>query len=360
MIHIDIRPVWRFRNGKEEREFDFMLLALLESLEKDGKLTLAAKQAGISYRHAWNLIERWAQFFGAPLVFVDRGRGTTLSPLGMRLLWAGKRVHGRLGPELDNLASEFSGALNEALETGTPTLRIHASHDFAVAGLRDLLVQAGCPVDLQYRGSFDALASLARGNCELAGFHIAEGSLGPVMNRRYAELLKSRDERLIELVSRTQGFIVPAGNPKGIRSVRDLEQTGVRFVNRQRGSGTRALLEFLIAEAAIERNRIAGYENEEITHAAVAALVAGGLADAGFGVEAAAARFRLDFVPVAVERYFLACSKQALESPPVRKLIELLGSKAFRALVESLPGYALREPGRVATAAEALRESALA
>jgi putative molybdopterin biosynthesis protein len=358
MIRIDIRPVWRFRNDTEEREFDFMLLALLESLEKDGKLTLAARQAGISYRHAWNLIEQWAAFFGAPLVFVERGRGTQLSPLGARLLWAGKRVHGRLGPELDNLASEFSGALNEALESGTPALRIHASHDFAVAGLRDLLVQAGCAVDLQYRGSFDALASMARGGCDLAGFHIAEGSLGPLMNRRYAELLKSPDDRLVEVASRTQGFIVAAGNPKGIAGIRDLEKGGVRFVNRQRGSGTRALLEFLIAEGAVERNRILGYETEEVTHAAVAALVAGGLADAGFGVEAAAVRFRLGFVPVAVERYFFACRTSALDSPAMRKLVEILGAAEFRTLAQGLAGYALRQPGRIATAAEVLKESA--
>ena len=353
MVQIDIRPVWRFR-GKGEREFDFMLLALLEALERSGKLTLAARHAGVSYRHAWNLIEKWAGILGAPLVVMERGRGTRLSPLGAKLLWAGKRVQARLTPELDSLASEFAAALNESLDQGSPALRAHASHDFAVAALRELMNGAGVTLDLQYRGSFDALASLVRGDCELAGFHIVEGAFGARMAARYADWLKPRAHRLIWIGTRTQGLIVAHGNPKEIRAVADLTRPGVRLINRQKGSGTRALLEYFISEAKIDRSQLHGYQNEEFTHAAVAALIAGGQADAGFGVEAAAAQFRLGFVPLAVERYFFACRHEHLVRREVETLLGVLRGPKFRAVIDSLPGYSSPRAGEVSMVGDAL------
>lgn len=354
MIHVDIRPVWRFRS-KGERDFDFLVLNLLEALEHTGKLTEAAERAGISYRHAWNLIEKWAAILGAPLVAMERGRGTQLTPLGEKLLWAGKRVQARLTPELDSLASEFAAALNESLSYAGPALRIHASHDFAIAGLRDLLVRAGITVDLQNRGSFDALGSLARGDCDLAGFHIVDGPLGSRMGTRYAEWLKPRAHRLIAVASRTQGLIVAAGNPKEIRGVADLVRDDVRIVNRQKGSGTRALLEYLVSEAGIDRTRINGYQNEEFTHAAVAALIAGGQADAGFAVEAAASQFRLGFVALATERYYLACRHDELGEPALASLIATLQGPQFAELIGSLAGYSAPKAGEVCAATEALK-----
>jgi putative molybdopterin biosynthesis protein len=353
VIRIDIRPVWRFR-AKGERDFDFMLLALLEALGQTGKLTVAAQKAGVSYRHAWNLIEKWAGILGAPLVRMERGRGTQLSPLGEKLLWAGKRVQARLMPEMDSLASEFARALNESLDQGGPTLRVHASHDFAVAALRELGHKVGVTLDLQYRGSFDALGSLARGECELAGFHIVDGSFGNRMAARYAEWLKPRAHRLIRIATRTQGLIVAHGNPKEIRAVADLARKGVRLINRQKGSGTRALLEYLLTDAEIDRARLTGYQNEEFTHAAVAALIAGGQADVGFGVEAAAAQFRLGFVPLATERYFLACRQEHLVLPEVETLLSVLRSAKFRAVIDSLAGYDAPRAGEVTTVGEAL------
>src|SRR5262245_5739020 len=353
VIRIDIRPVWRFR-AKGERDFDFMLLALLEGLGQSGKLTVAAQKAGVSYRHAWNLIEKWAGILGAPLVQMERGRGTTLTPLGQKLLWAGKRVQARLTPEFDSLASEFARALNEALDQGGPTLRVHASHDFAVAALRELGPKAGVTVDLQYRGSFDALGSLARGDCDLAGVHVVDGPFGARMAVRYAEWLKPRAHRLIAIATRTQGLIVAHGNPEEIRTVADLARKGVRLINRQKGSGTRALLEYLLTEAEIDRTRLAGYQNEEFTHAAVAALIAGGQADVGFGVEAAAAQFRLGFVPLATERYYLACRQEQLGVPEVESLLALLRGAKFRTVIEGLAGYAAPNAGEVTTVGDAL------
>ncbi|HZZ94071.1 MAG TPA: substrate-binding domain-containing protein [Usitatibacter sp.] len=343
MIRIDIRPVWRFRSSSEA-EFDFRLVAILERIESSSKLTQAAQAAGLSYRHAWNLIVRWEAFFGAPLVKKQQGRGTSLTPLGKRLLWAARRAQARLAPELDNLASDFARTLNESLSEGTPALVMHASHDFAIGELRELLGESAC-VEVRYKGSFDALAALRRGECDVAGFHVPEGPLGALIARRYAECLPLADFRLLGFVRRVQGLIVRPGNPKGIRGVRDLCRQDVRMVNRQRGSGTRALLEFIISSEGLDRARMAGYDNEEVTHGAVAALIAGNLADAGFGVEAAAAHYRLDFIPVCRERYYLACAPEVLEGAAGTQLVRALRGEAFAKRLSRLRGYSAPDAG---------------
>src|SRR5262245_35618833 len=261
-LDIDVRPVWRFRNAGEQ-ELDLTLFALLEAIEQTGKLTASARSAGISHRHAWNLIDKWAGFFGAPLVVIERGRGTQLSELGAKLLWAGKRAQARLAPELENLAAELASSLRDSVAGGLPVLRIHASHDFSLAKLRELANKThSVAVDLRYRGSAEALASLRRGNCDFAGFHVTEGPLGQRAAERYAEALGSA-HRLVWLATRVQGLIVAEGNPKTIERVGDLANPGVRFVNRQRDSGTRILLDELLREQGVDAARIAGYENEE-------------------------------------------------------------------------------------------------
>ena len=347
MIRIDIRPVWRFRTDNAEREFDFRLLSLLAGIASDGKLTQAAEAAGVSYRHAWNLIAQWEQFFGAPLVDKAQGRGSSLTPLGQRLLWAGKRVQARLEPELGNLASEFARPLNETLSEARATLVMHASHDYAVAMLAELAAGAKTFIDLQYRGSFDALAALSRGECDVAGFHVPEGRLGALMEQRYRESLPLDAFRLITFVSRTQGFIVQPGNPLGIAGINDLCRAGVRMVNRQRGSGTRALLEYLISTAGLDRERIVGYDSDETTHGAVAALIAGRQADVGFGVQASAAQYGLGFIPVCREHYYFACRAADIDTPRMRTLLDLLHAPGFEREVAALPGYAVAGAGRI-------------
>lgn len=353
MIRIEIRPAWRFRSEEAEKEFDFRLVEILARLDATSKLTHAAEGAEVSYRHAWNLIADWEAFFGAPLVKKEQGRGTRLTPLGKRLLWAGRRAQARLEPELGNLAAQFERTLNTSLSETVPALVMHASHDFAVAALRELSSEQAPAIELQYKGSFDAIAALRRGDCDVAGFHVPEGHLGALMARRYAECLPMDEHRLIALVTREQGFIVRPGNPKKIAGIGDLCREDVRMVNRQRGSGTRALLEFLVSAAGLDRARMRGYDDEEITHAAVAALVAGNQVDVGFGVRAAAAHYRLGFVPVCGERYYLACRADEIASPHIAGLIALLRGEGFRARVAQLAGYSAPDAGAVLTSFEA-------
>lgn len=348
-LDIDIRPVWRFRNAGKQ-ELDLTLFALLEAIEQSGKLTAAARSAGMSHRHAWNLIDKWAGFFGAPLVVIERGRGTQLSELGAKLLWAGKRAQARLAPELENLAAELADSLSDAVAGGLPVLRIHASHDFSLAKLRELAGKThSVSVDLRYRGSAEALASLRRGTCHFAGFHITEGPLGQRAAARYAEALGPAIHRLIWVATRVQGLIVAAGNPQAIGCIADLARPGLRFINRQRDSGTRILLDELLRETAVDPARVEGYENEEHTHAAVAAHVAGGLADAGLGIAAAATQAGLGFVPLTTERYFFAAHKDTLAKPEAKLLVGLLRGDAFRDAVTELHGERAHRTGEVAS-----------
>ena len=153
--------------------------------------------------------------------------------------------------------------------------------------------------------------------------------------------------RLVCVATRVQGLIVAAGNPHGLRGVKHLARAGLRFINRQRDSGTRILLDELLAAEHIDAADVAGYENEEHTHAAVAAFVAGGMADAGLGIEAAARQFKLDFVPLATERYFLAAHKDTLEKPESKYLIGLLRGDAFHDTVIELHGERTHRTGQI-------------
>jgi putative molybdopterin biosynthesis protein len=344
---VDLRTVWRFRKAGQA-ELDLTFLDLLDAIERSGKLTVAARAARISHRHAWNLIGKWSDFFGAPLVTIERGRGTQLSELGAKLLWAGKRAQARLGPELDNLAADLASNLNDAVAASGPTLRMHASHDFSLAKLRELAGKTrSLSIDLRYRGSAEALAALRRGACDVAGFHVTDGPLGRRAATRYAEALGPPIHRLVWVATRVQGLILAKGNPKSIASVVDLARPGVRFINRQRDSGTRLLLDELLAQAGIDPARIEGYENEEHTHAAVAAHVASGLADAGVGIKAATVQFGLSFLPVATERYFFAVHKDLLERREGKLLIGLLRGDAFHDAVARLHGVGAHRTGEV-------------
>jgi len=353
MKQIEIRPSWVFAD-QSGQELDHRLFALLAGLHETGKLTLAAKRAGVSYRHAWNAIARWAEFFGSPLALLEQGRGARLTSLGEKLVWAEARARARLSPQLENIASELNLEIKRALAESNPTLRVHASFGYAVAKIPEMLRRhGGIALDLQYLPAADALASLARGACDFAGFHVPEGAIGATAVQRYAPWLHSGEQKLIYLVRRQQGLYLAPGNPKRIASLRDLARRGVRFINRQRGSGTRLLLDALLGQLRIDSERIEGYANEEFTHAAVAAYVASGMADVGFGVEPPAREFKLDFIPVAAERYFFICQARTLELPWVRDLLQLLQGPEFKDLVAALPGYSSERSGETVEQADA-------
>jgi len=348
MSRITIRPAWTFVSDSGEK-VDPQLFGLLAAIHDLGKLTLAAKQVKLSYRYAWALLGKWERFFGGPLVVKERGRGATLAPLGAKLLWAEQRSDANLFPQLENIASELNLEINRALQSAQqPVLRLHASHGYAVEKLPPLMRLHGhATLDLKYMGSVAAVTSLARNGCELAGFHVPFGEQAANLWREYAKWLKPRKHGIIRLVTRTQGLMVPKGNPLRIAALADLQRSGLRFVNRQRDSGTRLLLDGLLARQSLDARRIQGYDSGEFTHAAVAAFVASGMADVGFGIEPAARQFKLDFIPVIKERYMLACSLERLRHAAIRELIALVQGPEFRDMVRPEAGYALDHPGKL-------------
>jgi len=347
MKRIEIRPAWRFVD-QDGGELDPQFFTLLNALHETGKLTQAAARSSMSYRHAWNAIGKWSHFFGSPLVNLEQGRGARLTALGEKLLWAQARARARLAPQLDNIASELNLEIKRALAESNPTLRIHASFGYAVAEIPALLREHGkVALDLQYFAAAEALASLARGGCDLAGFHVPEGALGARAVDLYRRWLQPQEQKLIYLVRRQQGLYLKPGNPKKIASISDLTRKGVRFINRQRGSGTRLMLDTLMEQLGVESEAVQGYETEEFTHAAVAAYVASGMADVGLGVEPPAREFKLDFIPIAAERYFFICQQQTLQFPWVREFLDLLGGPLFKERVTRLPGYASERSGEV-------------
>ncbi|MGL6159104.1 substrate-binding domain-containing protein [Microbulbifer sp.] len=341
---IQITPAWTFSDDDGNR-LDPQLFPLLRALHKQGKLTAATRQVGISYRHGWNLLNKWSAFFGHPLVELQKGRGASLTALGEKLLWAEQRVKARLGPQLENLASELNLALHQALTDINPVLRLHASHGYAVALLPEFAREF--QLDLQYKSAVDALAALNRGACDIAGFHVPTEVISDTQMEAYGRYLKPRTQRILGFIERRQGLMVKADDPGSIRGIADLARPGVRFINRQKDSGTRSLLDELLRREGVPADRIAGYDDEEFTHSAVAAFVAAGMADVGFGVEAAARQFSLDFLPLTTERYLMVCHQRTLEQDAARLFLAMIRSAPFHQAVGKLPGYKSTHCGEI-------------
>ncbi|MEP6874218.1 MAG: substrate-binding domain-containing protein [Burkholderiales bacterium] len=338
MHEVSIKPQWTISRpgGAALAE---RTVALLVSVGEHGSLLKACQAMQVSYRHAWQLIRQGEELLGAPLLRMERGKGSSLSPLAEKLVWADRRIAARLSPMLDSLASELQVEIDRVLMIVPPLLRIHASHGFAIEALHDALGAAGIGTELRYCGSTEAVASLHVGGCEVAGFHVPLGEFEAEAIAHYAQWLKPASQRLIGVATRRLGLMVAKGDPKKVYGIKDLARPDLRFINRQPGSGTRFLLDLLLRKEGLEPARVRGYEQCELTHAAVAAYVASGMADVGFGVETPARHFKLDFVPIQTERYFLLCEERSLEAPAVREMLAIVQSGAFKATVNRLPGY---------------------
>jgi molybdate-binding protein len=302
----------------------------------------------LSYRAAWGLLRAYQRKLGNPLVVLERGRGASLALLGERLVGADGSARRRLARTFRRLALELD-APADLKHTPVPRLTVAASHDFAFAALREALgANNGLKLEISFMGSLDALEQYAAGRVDVAGFHVPLETQHERSRVLFLRSLRSRTDRLIPFVDREQGLIVPRGNPDRLKTLRDVAHKQLRFVNRQRGSGTRLLIDSLLENDGINAEGIVGYANEEFTHAAVAATVASGGADVGFGLRAAAAKYALAFVPQVRERYWLAVRSVALQSVPITRLTQTLQGPIFARIVKRLPGYYSIAPGTIA------------
>jgi putative molybdopterin biosynthesis protein len=328
---------------------DLRLAPLLEAIGAAGSLAAAVADCRMSYRAAWGLLREYQRKLGVPLVVLERGRGARLAPAGETLISGQRAAEQRLARILPGLAVELTSATaREKQRPANAQLGIAASHDLALAALRDALPGAArLSLDVTFMGSLHALEQFAAGRVDMAGFHIAPSLHNARDLAPFRRLLHARRDRLIRLFDRDQGFILPRGNPARVRNFADVARKRLRFVNRQRGSGTRVLIDRLLADEGVDAGSLAGYANEEFTHAAVAATVASGAADAGFGLRAAAAEYGLAFVPRVRERYYLAVRAKTLATPAVGRLIEALQGAALGHIMGRLPGYRRAGAGTV-------------
>jgi putative molybdopterin biosynthesis protein len=195
-------------------------------------------------------------------------------------------------------------------------------------------------------GSLGGLVAIRDGLCHIAGSHLLDPATGQYTLPYLDRILPGAGASVVRLVHRDQGLIVAAGNPLGLTRIDDLTRADVRYVNRQRGAGTRVLLDHELGQRGIGPGAVGGYAREEPTHLAVAAAIAAGRGDAGLGIMAAARAFGLDFVPVTREPYDLVVTAEAMDSPLLAPLWALLHSDRFQAAVTELGGYTTKEMGR--------------
>lgn len=250
---------------------------------------------------------------------------------------------------------------NQGLRSGE-TVRVHlyrspseiertivalGSHDLTIDLMAQFLAERGSRLTSANLGSLGGLIALGHGEAHLAGCHLLDPESGEY-NLAYVEkYLPGTPSVVIGLVYREQGLITPSGNPKGLTGLQDLGREDVQFINRQRGAGTRILLDHHLEQLGLAQEAIRGYQREEYTHLAVAAAVASGRADCGLGIRGAAEALGLGFIPLFQERYDLVIPREHYENPRLRPLLDLLGDSGFREAVQALPGYDVKPMGSI-------------
>ncbi|KJR45890.1 Molybdopterin biosynthesis protein MoeA / Periplasmic molybdate-binding domain [Desulfosporosinus sp. I2] len=280
--------------------------------------------------------ERWV---AAPL---SRGAGVTMSLV---------RADGML--RVPRLQEGFHEGETVPIELLRPvaeleeTLVCIGSHDLTLDVLSSHMKAKGGQggIASAHVGSLAGILSLRKGEAHFAGIHLLDPETGEYNKSYLQRFLPGRDIALMNLVYRTQVLIVPKGNPYNIQTLEDLVRPGIRFINRQGGSGTRVLFDYLLQKQGFTKEQILGYEREEFTHLAVAVAVASGAADVGLGIQSAAEALGLDYVLVGEERYDLAIPREFLEEPRMKAMIEVIQSKAFQEDVLALGGYDVRDTG---------------
>ncbi|MDD5334117.1 MAG: substrate-binding domain-containing protein [Rhodoferax sp.] len=331
------------------------LIDLLQAVSTEGSISAGARALGLSYRHVWGELKRWENELGNELVVWEKGQSARLTEFGAKLMWAERQAQARLAPQIEALRAELERSYAQAFDDSVHVVTLYASHDDALSALREHALQlaheAGqsqLHIDIRFTGSVDAIRALNEGRCVMAGFHTLQGSARHSLTERsYKPLLQPGLHKIIGFARRTQGLMVARGNPLGLHSLLDLARQHARFANRALGTGTRVVLDELLSQAGLATTAMTGYEHTEPSHAAVANAVAAGQFDAGLGIEAAARRAGLDFVPLADERYHLVCLKSALAQPGILALLQLLKMPAWQRAMEKIPGYAAMQSGEV-------------
>jgi putative molybdopterin biosynthesis protein len=255
-------------------------------------------------------------------------------PQGLEGFEAGEEVNVRLLSPVDKLEN---------------TLVVIGSHDPLLDELGDMLHLENNNVYMSssHVGSMGGIMAIRRGEAHAAGCHLLNTENGEYNIAFIKKYFPKGGVKLIRCVGRQQGMMVAKGNPLNIQKFPDIAKAGVRYVNRQKGSGTRILTDYLCKQEGLDANAIYGYDREELTHTSVAAQIASGSADAGMGIYSAAKLYDLDFINVCIEEYDLIIPDHAWDTPMVQQLLVTLKSDAFKEKILSLGGYTVENPGQV-------------
>jgi putative molybdopterin biosynthesis protein len=221
------------------------------------------------------------------------------------------------------------------------------SHDLTLDLMAQFLAEHDRRLASANVGSQGGLVALRRGEAHLAGSHLLNPETGEYNISYIRQYMPNIPVKVVALVGRDQGLMVKKGNPKGIKTLGDLTKSEVQFVNRQRGAGTRVLLDYHLNRLGMSADSILGYTQEEYTHLGVAAAIASGRADCGLGISAAAQALDLDFIPLFQERYDLVIPKEHAQGALLAPLFELLADRNFQDAVSKLPGYDVSVMGRI-------------
>ena len=332
-MNIAIKPVLMLESaGKGHSSTDLSSIAtLLREVQRGKTIQSAAEALGVSYRTLWNQLKVAEKALGTPLLLSTKGHGSKLSPAAESFLNSVAEMERRFDRVSQDEVRRLSGELSSWMDPRPARWVCCSSSDPLIEQVIDGLTH----IDYQTMGSGQALEKLLSGDADIAGFHLPDqDSLVQVQAH-----LKSAGMMAYPLMRRTQGLMVAKGNPLRIKKLADLARPEVRFINRQKGAGTRLLLDTLIEKEGIRSDRIRGYRHEEFTHTAVATAIVAGTADAALGLKYIAAQFRLGFVPLEEETFYLAMSTKVHASKPIQQFIQ-----SVQALAAKQVGY------RVATA----------
>ena len=251
------------------------------------------------------------------------------------------------GTEGYESGSEVTVRLMNSQQKLENTLVVIGSHDPLLDELSDMMHRENYSVHMSssHVGSMGGIMAIRRGEAHVAGCHLLDTATGEYNLSFIRKYFPKGGVKLIRCVGRQQGLMVAKGNPLNIQKFADIAKAGIRYVNRQKGSGTRILADYLCAQEQLNTDAIYGYDREELTHTSVAVQIASGSADAGMGIYSAAVLYDLEFIPICIEEYDLLVSDNAWNTPMVKQLIATLQSDAFREKILSMGGYTLDRPG---------------
>ena len=327
-MNIAIKPVLILESsGKSHASTDLSSIAiLLREVQRGKTIQSAAEALDVSYRTLWNQLKVAEKALGTPLLLSTKGHGSKLSPAAESFLNSVAEMERRFDRVSQDEVRRLSSELSSWMDPRPVRWVCCSSSDPLIEQVIDGLTH----IDYQTMGSGQALERLLSGDADIAGFHLPDqDSLLQVQAH-----LKSAGMMAYPLMRRTQGLMVSTGNPLRIKKLVDLARPEVRFINRQKGAGTRLLLDTLMEKEGIRSDRIRGYRHEEFTHTAVATAIVAGTADAALGLKYIASQFRLGFVPLEEETFYLAMSTKVHASKPIQKFIQ-----SVQALATKQVGY---------------------